>query len=117
MQRRALAKVPSAGSLSMGDYISSSYPEWGSSPPFKFTNGKATGQGTCDNIEDGNIVATIELCCNPMPELLSPFKLCTRCWNSREKRGSIPRVVELQAATIRRGEVPTVATLYILYAR
>ena len=39
------------------------------------------------------------------------------CWNSREKRGSIPRVVELQAATIRRGEVPTVATLYILYAR
>ena len=38
---------------------------------------------------------------------------CSIMWSMLEfegKRGSIPVVVELQAATIRRGDVPTVAT-------
>ena len=47
-------------------------------------------------------------------QLLAPV---SDCWNSRGKRDCDSNGREPQAATIRRGEVPTVATLYILYAR
>jgi hypothetical protein len=42
------------------------------------------------------------------------FRNSAQCWNSREKRISIPSVVELQAATIRQGGDSKLATPYIL---